>query len=69
MGTLSPGSNWKLIGSVPNWHEVRLPNGVQGFVSKRWTVVVPTTTPPAPPPAVAALYVEVFAYRLAVHST
>ena len=66
IGTLSPGQQLELIGSVPHWHEVRFPTGVQGFVSKRWTVVVPTTTPPAPPPAVAALYVEVFAYRSAV---
>ena len=50
--TLSPGQQLELVGS--HWHEVRLPNGAQGFVSKRWTVVVPTTTPAAPPPAVAA---------------
>jgi len=24
-----------LIGSVPNWYEVRLANGLPGFVSKR----------------------------------
>jgi beta-lactamase superfamily II metal-dependent hydrolase len=53
IGSLRPGEQLELIGSVPNWHEVRLPSGAQGFVSKRWTVVVPTT-PPAPTPAAAA---------------
>ncbi len=37
-----------MIGSVPSWHEVRLPNGAIGYVSKRWTRVIaadgPTTT-------------------------
>ena len=55
IGSLRPGEQLELIGSVPNWHEVRLPSGAQGFVSKRWTVVVPTTPPePAPPAAAAA---------------
>jgi hypothetical protein len=35
IGTLTPRQQLELIGSVPNWHEVRLPTGAQGFVSKR----------------------------------
>jgi competence protein ComEC len=55
IGSLRPGEQVELIGSVPNWHEVRLPNGSSGFVSKRWTRVVPTAAPPpTPPPVVAA---------------
>ena len=35
IGSLVPGEQLELVGSVPNWHEVRLPNGTLGFVSKR----------------------------------
>ena len=35
VGSLAPGRQAELVGSVPNWHEIRLSNGVQGFVSKR----------------------------------
>jgi beta-lactamase superfamily II metal-dependent hydrolase len=55
IGTLTPGRQLELIGSVPHWHEVRLPKGVQEFVSKRWTLVIATAAPPTPPaPAAAA---------------
>ena len=54
VGSLRPGEQLELVGSVPNWHEVRLPNGTTGFVSKRWTRVVPTATPPAPAPPVGS---------------
>ena len=50
IGSLRPGEQLELTGSVPNWHEVRLPNGTPGFVSKRWTRVVPTSPAPPPPP-------------------
>src|SRR5688572_4390182 len=39
--SLRPGEQLALIGSVPNWHEVRLASGASGYVSKRWTRVVP----------------------------
>jgi beta-lactamase superfamily II metal-dependent hydrolase len=54
IGTLVPGQQLELIGSVPHWHEVRLPTGAQGFVSKRWTLVIPTAAPPTPALAAAA---------------
>lgn len=47
---LRPGEQLELVGSVPSWHEVLLPNGATGFVSKRWTRVIPTAAPPAPTP-------------------
>jgi len=31
---------------VPNWYRIQLSDGTQGFVSKRWTDVVPS--PPTP---------------------
>jgi beta-lactamase superfamily II metal-dependent hydrolase len=40
LGTLRPGDSAELLGSVPNWYEVRLASGVEGFVAKRWTTVV-----------------------------
>src|SRR4029453_12935367 len=49
IASLVPGQQLELVGSVPNWHEVRLPNGTLGFVSKRWTQVIPSGTPPPPP--------------------
>ena len=39
----------ELHGSVPNWYQIKLPNGVEGFVSKRWTRVVPAATPVGTP--------------------
>jgi Bacterial SH3 domain len=41
IGSLEPGQQAELIGSVPNWHEIRLSNGLTGFVPKRWTQVIP----------------------------
>jgi hypothetical protein len=35
IGTLAPGQQLELIGSVPNWHEVRLPSGAQGDLKGR----------------------------------
>ena len=49
VGSLAPGDRAELVGSVPNWHEIRLSSGATGFVSKRWTRVIPSSTPPAPP--------------------
>jgi hypothetical protein len=50
VGGLTPGQQAELIGSVPNWYEVRLSNGLTGFVPKRWTQVIPIAPPPPPPP-------------------
>ena len=52
VGSLRPGEQATLIGSVPNWHHIKLADGTIGFVSKRWTRVVPTS-PPAPSGAVS----------------
>jgi beta-lactamase superfamily II metal-dependent hydrolase len=54
IGSLRPGEDLELVGSVPYWHEVRLPNGSTGFVSKRWTRVISAGVPPAGPPPTTA---------------
>jgi beta-lactamase superfamily II metal-dependent hydrolase len=41
IGSLRPGEQAELLGSVPSWYRIRLSNGVEGFVSKRWTRVMP----------------------------
>lgn len=41
IGSLRPGEEAEFLGSVPNWYRVRLSNGTVGFVSKRWTRLVP----------------------------
>jgi hypothetical protein len=46
LGTLRPGDHALLLGSVPSWYRIQLPDGTQGFVSKRWTQVVPSPPPP-----------------------
>jgi competence protein ComEC len=46
VGMIRPGEQAELLGSVPNWHRVQLANGLQGFVSKRWTKVL-ASSPPA----------------------
>ena len=56
VGSLLPGEMADLVGSVPNWYEVRLANGTPGFVSKRWTRVVPTSTPPPTPATTAPIF-------------
>lgn len=40
LGGLRPGEQAELLGSVPRWYRVRLADGTEGFVSKRWTRVV-----------------------------
>src|SRR5262249_13986401 len=51
----APGQRAELIGSVPNWYEVRLGNGLAGFVRKRWTRVISLGPPPPPPPIITEL--------------
>ena len=50
VGALSPGDEAELLGEVPGWYQVKLPNGVVGYVSKSWTVVAGEG-----PPAAAAV--------------
>jgi beta-lactamase superfamily II metal-dependent hydrolase len=50
VGSLEPGQQAELIGTVPNWYEIRLPSSLIGFVPKRWTDVITSGTP-APAPA------------------
>src|SRR3954447_7468655 len=45
VGSLRPGEQAELLGSVPNWHRVQLAGGTTGFVSKRWTRVIPSAPP------------------------
>jgi beta-lactamase superfamily II metal-dependent hydrolase len=42
VGQLAVGERATLLGTVPRWRKVRLSNGVEGFVSKAWTIVTPT---------------------------
>ncbi len=42
---LRVGERAQLLTSVPRWHEVRLPNGATGYVSKSWTRVVESVLP------------------------
>ena len=49
LGSLRPGQTAELLGSVPNWYRVRLTNGVEGFVSKRWTRLTSAPAPAAGP--------------------
>jgi beta-lactamase superfamily II metal-dependent hydrolase len=58
VGNLRPGEHAELVGSVPNWHHVKLTDGTSGFVSKRWTRVVPSTSP-APSPSQATYTIDV----------
>jgi beta-lactamase superfamily II metal-dependent hydrolase len=55
IGSLLPGEQAELLGSVPNWYRVRLANGTEGFVSKRWTRVNSGT----PATAVASMTMDV----------
>lgn len=38
IASLRPGEVLEQTGEVPNWYQVRLPDGRQGFVSKAWTL-------------------------------
>jgi beta-lactamase superfamily II metal-dependent hydrolase len=40
LGGLRPGDQAELVGSVASWHRIRLADGIEGFVSKRWTDVI-----------------------------
>jgi beta-lactamase superfamily II metal-dependent hydrolase len=42
LARLNPGEHLPLVESVPRWYEVRLEGVGSGFVSKAWTVVVPS---------------------------
>lgn len=50
LGSLVPGQQLELLGSVPNWHKIRLTNGGDGFVPKRWTRVISAGAPSSPAP-------------------
>lgn len=40
LDALDPGEQLDLIGEVPRWYRVQLPDGRTGYVSKTWTIVV-----------------------------
>ncbi len=40
VGQIRVGESAEHLGSIPRWHEVRLDNGLRGFVSKSWTRVI-----------------------------
>jgi competence protein ComEC len=43
-GRLHVGESIPLIGSIPRWYEVQLPDGTTGFMSKAWTRVAHALT-------------------------
>ena len=45
VGELRIAEALPLVGSVPRWHQVRLPSGQTGFVSKAWTTVSQALAP------------------------
>ncbi|MDH3280538.1 MAG: SH3 domain-containing protein [Gammaproteobacteria bacterium] len=47
VGELAVGERATLLNAVPRWRKIRLSTGVEGFVSKAWTVVTPTRLVPA----------------------
>jgi len=51
IGSLRPGERAELLGSMPGWYRVQLSNGTEGFVSKRWTQVVPAAATGGTTPA------------------
>jgi competence protein ComEC len=59
VGSLRPGEQAELLGSIPSWHRVKLTNGKSGFVQKRWTRVVAGTAPTATPAAFTVDVVDV----------
>jgi hypothetical protein len=40
VGKLQPGDRAELLSVVPNWYHIRLTDGIEGFVSRTWTVEV-----------------------------
>jgi beta-lactamase superfamily II metal-dependent hydrolase len=44
VGSLRPGDKADLLGSLPNWHRIKLADGTSGFVPKRWTRVIANST-------------------------
>ncbi len=49
VGSLRLGEKAELLGSVPSWYRIRLENGTEGFVAKRWTRVVSAAAPALAP--------------------
>ena len=45
VGRLPPGGSAELVAALPGWYRVRLADGTQGFVSRRWTDVAPAPVP------------------------
>jgi beta-lactamase superfamily II metal-dependent hydrolase len=55
VGSLRPGERATLLDETSSWYRVRLHNGTEGWVSRRWTDLtgeglVPPPPPPPPPP-------------------
>jgi beta-lactamase superfamily II metal-dependent hydrolase len=49
VGSLRLGEKAELLGSVPSWYRIRLANGTEGFVAKRWTRVDSVAAPALAP--------------------
>jgi beta-lactamase superfamily II metal-dependent hydrolase len=49
LARLRPGETLVLLGEVPGWYRIALPDGRTGYVSKSWTDIVPETVAAAAP--------------------
>ena len=59
VGSLHLGEQAELLGSVPNWHHVKLASGALGFASKRWTRVLASGAPPVSTTATPSYMLDV----------
>lgn len=53
---LRPGEFADLLSTETHHHLIRLSDGTEGFVSRRWTRIVPDPVPPAPPSGELSLH-------------
>lgn len=59
-GRLNPGDRAELLESIPSWYRVRLSDGTRGYVSKRWTVLIPDAAPTPGAPAVQGIPFDLY---------
>ncbi|WP_397422528.1 SH3 domain-containing protein [Phenylobacterium sp.] len=59
IGVLQKGEAAQLLESVPYFYRVRLPNGAEGYVSKRWTDRTTGSAVPAPGGMLSMHFIDV----------
>ncbi|MBW2448664.1 MAG: SH3 domain-containing protein, partial [Deltaproteobacteria bacterium] len=65
VGSFRPGDRARLLEADGDWHHIELEDGVKGYVSAKWTVLVPTAwvAAPEPPSGVEAKHAERFDFQ------